>query len=204
VKEINWRTLLRAARWHKRAIGICALVISVLAAFSWWVEANAPGIEVVVSTHAIPANQQVSSGDVKVVRIPADAVPKGALTSTAEALGRRVVHGISEGAVLGADAFSSATLVSQADGEVLVPVHLADEAAMTLLRVGSNITIVGSSYDGYVTTLASSVRVALLPGESSGGLVSTGSGAVILVACPRNVALTLAGAGDQRLNIIIE
>jgi hypothetical protein len=201
---MNWRALLRAARWHKRAIGVCALIIAVLAGVAWWAEMSAPGVEVVVSTHALQANQQVSSSDVKTVRMPGDVVPKGALTTTEEAIGRRLVHGVSEGAVLGEDAFSPATLVAATDGEVLVPVRLADEAVASLLQVGSRITIVGSNYDSRVTTLASNVRVALLPAGSSSGLVSAGSGALLLVACPKSVALVLAGAGDQRLNIILE
>jgi hypothetical protein len=161
-------------------------------------------VEVVVSTHALQANQQVSPSDVKLVRIPTDAVPKGALTSVAAATGRRLVHSVGEGAVLGDDAFALSALVAPADGEVLVPVRLADEAVMTLLGVGSRITIVGSSYDNNITTLASNVRVALLPGVTSSGLIGGSSGGLILVACPKSVALALASAGDQRLSIIIE
>jgi hypothetical protein len=179
-------------------------VVALLAGLSWWAETNAPGIEVVVAASSLQANQQVSSGDVKLVRIPAEAVPKDALTSTDAAIGRRVVHGVSEGSVLGGDAFASSTLVAAGIDEVLVPIRLADEGIVALLNVGSRITIVGSNYDAHATILASSVRVALLPTGSSSALTGASSGALILVACSKSVAITLAGAGDQRLNIIIE
>jgi len=103
------------------------------------------------------------------------------------------------------EALCSAPPTDRQAGEMLVPFRVHDAGIAVLLQVGDQLTIVTSTPEGEVVTVAEHVRVAQLPSQTDGVLSNSGSsGTVIVVAVPRATAIQLAAVSDRWLGVIIE
>ena len=80
-------------------------------------------------------------------------------------------------------------------GEVSVPVTLANAALASVLHVGDVIDLVSVADPAAPDLIAHSARVLQVP--SSGGMLTSGSTAVVLVAVPAAVGLDVTAAASQ-------
>jgi Flp pilus assembly protein CpaB len=162
---------------------------------------------IVVAVHAISPGAQISATDVKLVEWPVEYAPPEAFNTLAEVVGRRMVSRVSEGVPLTNDGFTIAAIRDDTTAEVLVPVRTRDTAMLTLLHPGALVTLVGVAPEGYAETLATQVRVVSLPDSIEEDAIMGGSidsGALIVIACRRADAITIAGAAGMTITIIIE
>lgn len=206
MKSFTITGLLQAVRWHRWGIALLALFAAVLTGLSALMPHQSPGTAVVVAARALPPGAVLASADLTIANLPDEAVPDGAFTDIAELLGRPLCVGLSRGTPITTTALTADAWVDHDAGEVLVPFRVRDPDVAALLRVGDKVTIVTSTPEGVVQTIAEHVRVAQLPLPTGGGLLNggTSSGALIVVAAPRELASQLAAASDQWLGVVIE
>ena len=80
-------------------------------------------------------------------------------------------------------------------GEVSIPVTLASSALASVLHVGDVIDLVSVADPAAPDLVAHSARVLQVP--SSGGMLTSGSSAVVLVAVPAAAGLDVTAAASQ-------
>ncbi|MBF5080247.1 RcpC/CpaB family pilus assembly protein [Quadrisphaera sp. INWT6] len=154
-----WRRLRRTARRARRPVA--ALLLASATALVVHAAVRPPAVSgaatVVVATRDLPAGASPASGT-QVVRLPAEAVPEGALTPSSPALadGSRLAAPVRRGEVLTDVRLTGAAglLASLGPGEVALPVPVASPLPEGLVSPGQ--------------------RVAVLAGEASGGWAADG------------------------------
>jgi len=206
MKQFSLRNIVRALRWHRRGAAVLALLVAVLAGLGAVSSMNAGGVPLVVAASDLSAGAVLQSTDLIVVEAPPGLVPSGAFASPDELVGRPLSVGLTQGTAVTTAALTDDALVDHEAAEVLVPIRVHDADVATLLRVGDRLTIVSTTPEGVVATVAEHIRVAQLPRSASGGLLSGGSttGALIVVAVPQVIAARVAASSDQWLGVIIE
>ncbi len=147
-----------------------------------------------VAVRPISGGQVIGEADLERARLPASALPEGALTDPATAIGRTAVASIPRHGVLtNADLLTGGSLVGP--GRVALPVTLGGGAALDLLRVGDRIDIIGATADGAsVGVIASGVRVVAIPAPEGGMLAGSGSGRVVLIEVTPDIAARVSSA----------
>lgn len=200
----SFSRLARAARWHRRTLGILAAVVCLFASLSALTPHEPETTEVLVATRALPAGTQLSAADVQVVAMPLPWVPDQAVADLAEVVGRTLTGALTRGSVLTAASTLNGRDPGSAANERLVPFRVPDAATVALLQVGDLISVVGASMDGGAVDLAIDVRVAALPAPASGGAFGGESGALVVVAADPATASRLAAAsGQMRMAIVL-
>jgi len=206
MKQFSFRSIARAIRWHRRGAALFAIVVAVFAGLGAVTSAHTTGAPLVVAATDLSPGVVLQATDLSVVDAPPELVPSGSFTNPVDLVGRPLSVGLTQGTAITTAALTDAGLVDHTAAEVLVPIRVHDADVATLLRVGDRLTIVSSTPEGIVATVAEHIRVAQLPRAASGGLLSGGSttGALIVVAVPQAAAARVAASSDQWLGVIIE
>lgn len=196
--------LHRAARWHRRGLAALAAAMATLAILAALRPAPPATIPVVVAATDLPAGHRLSTEDLRVARFPADLAPRHAVDDITIAAGETLAAPITRSSVVTRASTVSATLTPGA-GELLVPVRLADPSVLDMVHVGDRVTLVTSSTELQVITLAKRVRVAAVPSPgSAGGLGEQTSRGLLVVAADRATAERLAAtAGADGIGIAL-
>ena len=104
---------------------------------------SAPARQVVVAAHDLPAGARLVAADLRVVSLPAAAVPSAAPDSIAALVGRTV-----SGAVEAREALTAARLsrgTASTPGLVAAPVRLVDPSVGALLQPGQLVDVLSPS-----------------------------------------------------------
>jgi len=207
----SWRpsSWLRALRWHRRAVGVTAILMCLVVGAAVALAPPPEGSMVVITTRALPPGTVLADADVRTAMAPDTLVPTGALADVADAVGATLAVAQPAGAIVTDLALgdSAGALADAGAGEVLVPLRLADPDVATLLRVGTVVTIVAASPEGGTAIVAEHVRIAILPTQAgSSGLfgASGGTSALVVVAAGPAAAQRLATAYGSTLGVILE
>jgi Flp pilus assembly protein CpaB len=166
-----------------------------------------PGVPLVVAARDLPAGQRLGPADLTTVRVPAAAVPDGALAHPADGVGAALASPLRRGEpVTDARLGGSALLTGAPAGTLAVPVPLADPAAVSLAAPGDQVAVLaGADLDalgagpgaGEVLVARALVLRAGEPGGS--GLLDGGtSAAVVVLALDAEEATRVAGAVGRR------
>jgi pilus assembly protein CpaB len=168
--------LINLIRWHRRGVAAVLAGVTVFAALSAVAgKDSADLVTVVVASRLVAAGSTVTGTDVKVARMPRQAVPDGVLTRPQDAIGKVAGTGIRPGQIL-----TDLTLVGGAttDGTVVLSVKLDNPELATLAPPGTRVTL-------YATTSAqpvvSHVLVVAVPAVANGNVLSGSSATVLLV-----------------------
>jgi pilus assembly protein CpaB len=168
--------LINLIRWHRRGVAAVLAGVTVFAALSAVTGKDTTDlVAVVVASHQVSAGSTVTDTDVKLMRMPRQAVPDGVLTQTQDAIGKVAGTGIRSGQIL-----TDLTLVGGAptDGTVVLSVKLENPELASLAPPGTRVTL-------YATTsaqpVASHVLVVAVPAVDSGNVLSGTSATVLLV-----------------------
>lgn len=192
---------LRLLWWRARpVVAAGALAVAAVAALHELRPPPPPTHDVVVLADAAPAGTRLAAAAVTVRAVPRSTVPDGALTSTSEAVGQRLVAGLPAGTVLSPGLLAGPGVAARAPvGTVVVPVRLADAAVAELLGAGDVVDLLSSPVDGPGEASVLARRALVLAreaGEGSGALLAGDDGApLLLVAVPQRAATLLSGAG---------
>ena len=149
-------------------------------------------VTVVVASRLVAAGSTVTDSDVKLARMPPQAVPDGVITQPQDAVGKVAGTGIRAGQIL-----TDLTLVggTATDGTVVLSVRLDNQELASLAQPGTRVTL-------YATTsaqpVASHVLVVAVPTADSGNVLSGTSTKVLLVLVTADEAgaITMAMASS--------
>ena len=183
--------------WYRRPIAVALVALALVGLLREVRPAAAPRAPVVVAAHELAAGATVSADDVRTVGVLAESVPAGALRAppvgSVLTLPVRSGEVLTDVRVLGAgllDALGPADLVA-------APVHLADPAAASVVRVGEEVDVLAAG-DAGGSVVAARARVLTVPtsGSAAGfGASSRDDGVVVLAVTPTE-AVALAGAAS--------
>ncbi|MFT4188912.1 MAG: SAF domain-containing protein [Aeromicrobium sp.] len=179
---------------HRRLLTAVCAGLAVLFALN----ARAPGSDTrpaVVAGDDLAAGSVLTGDQVRVVDLPASAVPEGAAASVEEVVGRSLAGPVRDGEVMTDRRVVDARDLSGFDVEdpALATVRVSDPAALRALRVGDQVDVIAVDPQGEEapTTVAEGVTVAALPDAQD---AEDARDAVGLVA-PSETAAALAAAG---------
>lgn len=139
----------------------------------------------------LDGGQVLQADEVEQVEVPGHLVPVGALTRSADAVGRIVA-----GPVRAGESLTDVRLLGPGllppGAQVAVPVRVAEPATAALVRTGDVVDVLSAAPDGSAAarTVVSSVRVLSVPLAGD----DLGEGALLVVAARRGEAADLAAA----------
>lgn len=199
-----WSSLRRAASWHRRSLAALCAAGCVLATLSV-LSPTTRTVDVVVAAHDLTAGTTLTAADLALARYPPELVPEGALSTLSEAQSATSTLPITHGTPL-TPAMVGGTGSMAAPGERLAAFRLSDAGLRALMSVGDRVTVVATTDEGDVTTLATRVRVVALPAErqASGALSSPSDGGLVVVSCAPSVAERIAAwSNSSRLGVAL-
>jgi len=168
--------IINLIRWHRRGVAAVLAGVVVFASLSAVTAKDSSDlVTVVVASRLVAAGSTVTDSDVKLARMPPQAVPEGVITQAQDAVGKVAGTGIRAGQIL-----TDLTLVggTETDGTVVLSVRLDNPELASLAPPGTRVTL-------YTTTsaqpVASHVLVVAAPTVSSGNVLSGSSATVLLV-----------------------
>jgi Flp pilus assembly protein CpaB len=166
-------------------------------------------VAAVVTARDVAAGAELTSRDVRVARVPPDAVPDGALTSAARARGHTAAATLAAGTIVTPGLVSGDTSARSApDGRVVVALPAGDDPTAALLGPGAHVDLLASTADGsrYLARRAL-VLPSPRPASGSGGLLGGGAtpvAATLVVAVEPSEAKALAARADgSRLTTVV-
>ena len=188
-----------------------------MAALSAITAKPAPGTTVVAAARDLPAGATLTGTDVHTVALPAAAVPAGAITATALAIGRTISGAVRRDEPLTDVRLADGLLSTPAPGMVATPVRLADPEAAELLQPGQHVDVLAASTStqpqasqAVAAVVAAGVRVVAIPSGTSGpnGTADTQDlgieGALVVLATTPAQARALAQAQvSTRLSAVV-
>jgi pilus assembly protein CpaB len=175
-----------------------------------------PTVPVVSAASHLDGGRVLTAVDLKLVRVPEQLVPQGALTDLTTAIGRSVRAPVPRGQLL-SDLSVISPSRSVRSGRVVAPLRLADGDVAALLTVGDVVDVLAADSDTRkAAVVASGVRVVGLPSlaaDPGGGALSGAgaaansssmSGALVLVEVDSRTATLLAQAAvTSTLSVVL-
>lgn len=185
-----WRSLLRAASWHRRPLAVLAAVATVLSGLAATVPPGPPTTTVVRTRVALAAGTLLGPEHVETVPMARSAVPDQALDAEAVA-GQRLAGPVSARQVLTAPSLLSERSL-RPPGRVLAPVRVADAEVVALLRPGEEVDVLAAeTQTGRSSTVAAGARVVAVPPPTE---EQRGAGALVMLEVDRSSVPGLARA----------
>ncbi len=191
------RTLRRHRRW---TVALCVA----LAVFSFTRAVAPPApptAAVVVAARDLASGQVLGPDDVRVVRLPRDAVPDGVATTTEALVARTLAAPVRRGEPISDRRVVGDSLVAgYAPGLVASPVRIDDADVVSLLRVGDRIDVYAAVSDDVddarrVVTDAAVVTLPRIDDETHDGAL------VVLALTPTDAAALAQGSAEGPLSI---
>ena len=157
-----------------------------------------------VAAHDLAPGSTLAGGDLRVVGYPPGLAPPDALTSAAEAVGGSPAAPVGAGTPVTRTSLAGPASLA-GPGERLAAFRLPDQDLRDLIRVGDRITVVATTEDGQVKTLAARVRVVALPSTPAvSALAASDQAGLVVVSCAPSVAEQIAAwSTSARLGVAL-
>lgn len=215
------RQVLATLARHRRVVAALAVATAVAAGLQAVAPAGAATVPVLAAARDLGWGDPLRAGDLQQVRLPADAVPDGALEETAVAVGRLLASPVRRGEPITDVRLVGPGLLDghDADGDLLaVPVRVADPGAAALIGAGDTVDVLAAPADAFAAeaeadsgpvalpadVVAGDVRVLAVPSRDAAGAVPSAEGALLVVAASSSQAARLARAqATSRLSIAV-
>ncbi len=217
-----WRLAVGARR--RVLAGLCAALTLLLTTGALRSSRPLPGTAVVVAAVELDGGAVIAPTDIRIVSLPAEAVPAGAARHLEDAVGRTLAAPVGRGETITDARFLGPGLLTQrqsAYGLVATPVRITDAGSVAFLRVGDRVDVLAASTTAEVVETRSRDGAASRDGAMSMALpeptgdTSTAPGAeadsatvvasdvtVLALPRPREVGEGNAGSTDGALIII--
>lgn len=200
--------VVRTARWHRRLLAAGLLA----GAFALALDTLAPPapstVPVVTAARDLPGGQPLATRDLTVARLPAEAVPAGAIRSTHRLVGATLVSAVRAGEVVTDVRVVGRESVRALPGDlVATPVRIGDADVVNLLSAGDVVDVLAAGADPGedARLVAANARVLVVPTRASDAFGdSLGEGALVVLATSPATAARLAGAAvTERLSVVL-
>ena len=206
----------RAIRRHRRLLAAALAAAAVYTAVTELRPAPEATRQVAVAARDLPAGTTLTSDDLRVEQRPVSAPWPGTTGDTRDLVGRILAVSLPAKTPI-----TSSTIVASAslstlpadEGEVLVPVRLADVGTASVLRTGDRVDVWAASSDSLtarpVTTavrVAAAARVAAVPlTTANAGPVTVGpaGGLVVLAVAAESVPALARALSTERLTVSV-
>lgn len=200
---------------HRRLLAALCAGLSALVMATVVGSQHSTGVAVITAARDLASGATLTAADVTTVTLPASAVPEGAITTAAAAIGHPVNGAMRRGEPLTDARFDHGVLAAPAPGFVAAPVRLADAQAAALLQPGERVDVLAASTatqsmqttQSEAAVVAAGVRVVSIPTTPAGTTVSVGTdfaGALVVLATTADQARRLAQAEvSARLSAIV-
>ena len=197
------RRLRRRLLAHRRLIAAVCTGLAVAAGLQ--VTAGPPPATTTVLTaaHDLAGGAVVRAEDLRPVRFMPGSVPRGVITSAAQAVGRTTSTPVRAGEPITDVRLLGGSMLQGYPGAVAAPVRIGDAGAVALLRIGDRVDLLAADpQTGRATVVADNAPVIALPtpGPDQSGLVS---GGLLVVAVPAATGQALAAAGVSSLLSVV-
>lgn len=124
----------------RRLVAVSALALATML-IVWTLTPRTDGTPVVVTTGAISPGASITAGDLASRTFPAELVPDGAVTSPEEAIGKAAASRFTAGTPVTEAGLVTPRDQPLADGQLLMPVAVTDEAAASTLQAGHQVRV---------------------------------------------------------------
>jgi pilus assembly protein CpaB len=197
--------LSRTVGWHRRLLAAGLAAGAVALALQAAEPEPDPTVPVVVAAGELPGGARLTTDDVRLVDLPADLVPDGAVGNIEVAVGRRLA-----GPMRNREPLTDVRLVGPGlfagwgDELVAAPVRIADPGVVALVRPGDRIDLYATPVTGVgeAAVVAAQVPVLAIPETSADAVLA--EGALLLVGTTARQAATLTEAAvASRLSVVL-
>ena len=197
--------LRRAVSRHRSLLAAGLAAGSLAAALGVVSPHPSPGVAVLSAGRDLAAGTALAPGDLRVVHLPTDLAPAGALVVAADAVGRVLAAPLRRGEpVTDVRLAGSDLLAGQAAGLVAVPVRIADAASASLVVAGDRVDILAATSSPDAAAAARVVALDTVVLAVPTVVRDDGEGALIVVAATPSVAARLAAAAvTGRLSVTL-
>jgi Flp pilus assembly protein CpaB len=187
------RSLRRRLLRHRRIVTALLAAGCAVAALEVWAPPAPETRDVVVAADDLSAGTRLGPDDLRVAKVAAGILPRGAAASSASFVGRTLAGPMRAGEVLTDQRIVATSLLAGfADGMVAAPLRIPDGEVASLLTVGDRVDVFAASGD--VSTAAEQITsgapVLAVPEPSEFSRDS----AVVVLAVSESVAARLAQA----------
>ncbi len=164
-------------------------------------------VEVLVADHDLSSGTALTAADVRLEKRLRTTVPAGALADPGNVIGSTLAGPTRRGEILTDVRLLRSRLAESTagPGARIVPLHLADDALIDLLRVGDVVDVLAATaHDSQPESrvLATDAIVILVSAHRE--LPAADNGRVVLVALPNRVATTVAVAAlGQTVTVVL-
>jgi Flp pilus assembly protein CpaB len=205
LSSLTVRDARRAVSRHRALLAAGLAAGSLAAALNVLAPRPAAGMPVLTAAHDLSAGTSLMAADLRLVRLPVAVAPSGALTGTAQAVGRLLAAPLRRGEPVTDVRLAGADLLAAtAPGLVAVPVRVADAASTSLVSAGDHVDVVAA---GSAPGASSTARVVAVEAEVLAvptAVQDGGDGALIVLATTPQVAAVLAAAAvSSRLSLTL-
>lgn len=185
--------------WHRRVVAVSLAVLGLMALVAWLTAPPPQFVAALVLTRDVAPGQTIAASDVTVAQAPPQTIPEQALRLPDDVVGKRASTPMLAGTVMQRGFLLDENRLAQ--GRALVPITLADAHLRALLKPGTVVTLVVGHVDG-VDVVTSDAFVSAVPTDDVRDSVlpapgTPGSGGLVLVDVPADVAGTVASLGQQ-------
>ena len=212
-----WRNDLRATLARRRRLLAAGLLAgSAACAISAVSPAPPPSAQVAAAAHDLSGGTTIAADDLRIVTVPPESVPDGAITDEAQLTGRMLAVPVRAGeTITDVRLVGPALLAGYGDQLVAAPVRIADSGSAGLLQPGDVIDVLaadgvggtdGETLASEARLIASDVRVVAVPRDDASALSGgdLGEGALVVLATTSQTAARLASAAvTSRLSLTI-
>jgi Flp pilus assembly protein CpaB len=206
VRKPSASAALTALARHERLVSAGLVAVAVLAALHALRPATADAVEVVALARPVAAGTALAAPDLVSRSLPPDAVPDGAISTVADAVGLTVAGPMARGELLTRTRVLGQHLLAALGPDVrAVPVRVADPDAVALVREGVHVDLLAvPSNGGPAAVVGADLLVLSVPDGSSADSAVLGDGALVVVAASPAVAAGLAAAAvSSRISLVL-
>jgi Flp pilus assembly protein CpaB len=203
--EIAFSRFVRTVGWHRRllAAGLAAgaVALTLQAAES----DPAPTVPVVAAAGELRGGTTLTPENLLLVDIPRGAVPRGAVASVDDAVGRLLSGPMHAGElVTDLRLVGPSLLAGWGEDLVATPVRIADPGVLALVRPGDRIDLYATPLSalGPAAVVSAKVPVLAVPDSGEQGVLAEGA-LLVIAATTRQAGLLAEAAVTSRLSVVL-
>jgi Flp pilus assembly protein CpaB len=203
--EIAFSRFVRTVGWHRRLLAAGLAAGAVALALQAAESDPAPTVPVVAAAGELRGGTTLTPEDLLLVDIPRGAVPRGAVASVDDAVGRLLSGPMHAGElVTDLRLVGPSLLAGWGEDLVATPVRIADPGVLALVRPGDRIDLYATPLSalGPAAVVSAKVPVLAVPDSGEQGVLAEGA-LLVIAATTRQAGLLAEAAVTSRLSVVL-